>query len=227
MSYYDSTNQNVRLLHCTTPTCSAGTPNTVATTTGVSLQHDSLALDSNGFPVVSYLDGNAFVAVTHCNDLACAPGGDVTNELPDPNGGVTEPAYTSIVLDSNGFAGRQLPRHRRRRAAGGTMPRRQLRQLPGLDGRQRRRQYRRLFLHRPRQCTAIRSSPASTTSSAISSSPVASSRSATRAASARSTGSTQRSSSPPRRWAYEPAVWFIRPPVRVRARVGCGGSARL
>ena len=103
VSYYDSTNQNVKLLRCPNANCSGGTANTVAATPGVTVQNDSLALDSSGFPVVSYLDDLGFIAVTHCNDVACVAGGDVTNELPDPNGGVTEPAYTSIVLDGNGF----------------------------------------------------------------------------------------------------------------------------
>jgi hypothetical protein len=103
IAYYDTTNQNVRLLRCGNANCTSGTPNTVANTAGVDPQNDSLALDASGFPVVSYLDDLGFVAVTHCNDLACATGGDTTHELTDPNGGVGAPAYTSIVLDSSGF----------------------------------------------------------------------------------------------------------------------------
>lgn len=103
VAYYDTTAQNVRVLRCGTSNCTSGTPNTVASTVGVDPQNDSLALDASGFPVVSYLDDQGFVAVSHCNDAACAPGGDTTNELIDPNGGVTFPAYTSIVLDTSGF----------------------------------------------------------------------------------------------------------------------------
>ena len=103
IAYYDTTAQNVRVLRCGNANCTSGTPNTVANTLGVDEQNDSLALDGNGLPVVSYLADTGFVAVTHCNDAACAPGGDSTNELIDLNGGVTFPAYTSIVLDSSGF----------------------------------------------------------------------------------------------------------------------------
>ena len=42
-------------------------------------QYTSLVLDSAGNPVVSHLAANGDVLLTHCDDPACAPGGDVTS----------------------------------------------------------------------------------------------------------------------------------------------------
>jgi hypothetical protein len=70
-------------------------------------EFSSLVLDSTGYPVIShYIASDAAgaplgdLAVTHCNDPACAPGGDVTSTV-DSAGDVGQ--FTSIALDSSGF----------------------------------------------------------------------------------------------------------------------------
>ena len=101
VSYYDQTNAVVNVARCNDANCAVGgdTIKPVATTPGIVQQHASLALDASGNPVVSFLSDLGMVAVAHCSDAACntLP---TPVELPDPNGGVLEPVYTSIVLAS-------------------------------------------------------------------------------------------------------------------------------
>ncbi|MPZ24233.1 MAG: hypothetical protein GEU28_11985 [Dehalococcoidia bacterium] len=67
---------------------------------GLTGQHTSLALDANGFPVVSYMGPGFDLKVMHCNDPRCA-GGDESITLPDTVGNVG--FDTSLVLDASGF----------------------------------------------------------------------------------------------------------------------------
>jgi hypothetical protein len=68
---------------------------------GVVGMYTSLALDSNGFPVVSYYDNTyGLLKVLHCNDPSCM-GEDESIQTVDSNGIVG--LFTSLVLDANGF----------------------------------------------------------------------------------------------------------------------------
>ncbi len=63
-------------------------------------EFSSIALDSVGNPVISHFDaGTGDLVLTHCDDPACAPGGDVTNTV-DPSVN-TVGLYTSLVLDGS------------------------------------------------------------------------------------------------------------------------------
>ncbi len=62
-------------------------------------QYTSMALDSAGNPVISHYDGVGALLLTHCNDPACAPGGDVTNTV-DNSADVG--LYSSLALDASG-----------------------------------------------------------------------------------------------------------------------------
>jgi hypothetical protein len=68
-------------------------------------EHTSLALDSLGNPVISYMDaGNADLKVMHCNDPNCDPtfsgNGPENITSPDTMGNVGY--YTSLALDADG-----------------------------------------------------------------------------------------------------------------------------
>jgi hypothetical protein len=104
VAYYDVDSQIVRVKRCGTLACTpAGLGNPVVTTLGLAEQNLSLAIDGSGFPVISYYDNTLTnVAVAHCIAIDCA-GAASTNVFADPNGGVTDPNFTSITLDGTDF----------------------------------------------------------------------------------------------------------------------------
>ncbi|MCP4967935.1 MAG: hypothetical protein GY926_22210, partial [bacterium] len=101
VSYYDTTNNDLKVLHCNDPDC-AGDDESITSpdTAGNVGSYTSLALDAQQRPVVSYLDeSNGDLKILHCNDPDCADEDDsITN--PDTVGFVG--LYTSLVLDDQG-----------------------------------------------------------------------------------------------------------------------------
>jgi hypothetical protein len=84
---------DVKILHCNDPNCVGGDESIESVDTGGS---GSLALDINGYPVVSYSDSTNGLKVLHCNDVNCS-GGDESIESVDYVG-----RGGSLALDSSG-----------------------------------------------------------------------------------------------------------------------------
>jgi hypothetical protein len=98
VSYWDSSANDLRILHCNDPNCSGQDESiTVPDTNGGT--HTSLALDASGFPVVAYNSASVGgLAILHCNDPNCE-GGDESIALGAPGGR----QWMSIELDASGY----------------------------------------------------------------------------------------------------------------------------
>ncbi len=100
ISYYDSTNQHLKVFHCTDTACTAGTATTVDAATGVG-QYTSLAIGTDGFPIISYRDSvNQDLKAFHCTVADCTAG---TASTLDPGTSGDAGNWTSIAIGPDGF----------------------------------------------------------------------------------------------------------------------------
>ena len=98
ISYYDLTNNDLKVFDCSNASCSAGTARTLDSTGNVG-GDTSIAVRSTGFPIISYLDiNNDDLKVYDCSNASCSAG---TARTLDSTGTVGQ--YTSIAVRSTGF----------------------------------------------------------------------------------------------------------------------------
>ena len=73
ISYFDNTNFDLKVVHCTNTSClSFDTPTTVDST-GVVGVDTSITIGIDGFPVISYRDlANNDLKVAHCTNTSCS-----------------------------------------------------------------------------------------------------------------------------------------------------------
>lgn len=95
VSYYDATNKNLKVAHCSNVHCSEATITTLDSTGDVGL-YTSITISAQGFPFISYYDAtNDDLKVVPCLTQTCSSGIGYTR---DSAGGL----YTSSTLGSDG-----------------------------------------------------------------------------------------------------------------------------
>src|SRR5690606_39202702 len=104
VSYYDRTNQNLKILRCNDAKCQGNDESiTSPDMAGAVGQYTSLVLDGNGNPVVSYIIRGTFdLKIMRCNDPNCDAlvNGPESITSPDTAGVIV--GHTSLALDGNG-----------------------------------------------------------------------------------------------------------------------------
>ncbi len=102
ISYYDVTNGDLKLAHCNDADCAnADDPSNVVDATNDRGTFSSLALNSLGYPVISYYDATSNrLLLTHCNDTDCANGDDAPGGVVLTGEGTDDVGqYSSMTLD--------------------------------------------------------------------------------------------------------------------------------
>jgi hypothetical protein len=98
ISYYDQTNGDLKVAHCSNAACTTGIDTTTLDSIGDVGLYASITIGSDGLPVISYYDaGNGNLKLAHCYNASCTAGA-VTTTLDINVGG-----YSSITIGSDGL----------------------------------------------------------------------------------------------------------------------------
>ncbi|HCI45605.1 MAG TPA: hypothetical protein DE315_08790 [Candidatus Omnitrophica bacterium] len=100
ISYYDSTNAGIKVAKCGNAACTSGNTLTTVDSAGTVDYDTSIAIGTNGLPVISYYDStNADLKVAKCGNAACTSGNTLTTV--DSAGSVGR--YASLAIDTDGL----------------------------------------------------------------------------------------------------------------------------
>jgi hypothetical protein len=73
ISYYDNTNGDLKVAHCSNTNCTAATTTTLDATGNVG-RYTSITIGADGLGLISYRDvTNQDLKVAHCENAFCAP----------------------------------------------------------------------------------------------------------------------------------------------------------
>jgi hypothetical protein len=101
ISYYDDTNDDLKVAKCVNAACTGTSTITIVDATGVVGLDTSIAIGTDGFPVISYFDAtNADLKVAKCVNAACT--GTSTKTTVDASAGVVG-VHSSIAIGTDGF----------------------------------------------------------------------------------------------------------------------------
>lgn len=106
VAHVDDTNDRIRVCDCADASCSSASCNTLnnvpaAYSSAVDYNSIDIAVDSSGYPWVSFNDttSDSDLEVCHCNDAACAGQNETCTAVHTAN---ISGAYSSIALDTSG-----------------------------------------------------------------------------------------------------------------------------
>lgn len=101
IGHYDSGAQALRVTHCSNVACTAATSVTVDDGANAVGRFTSIAIGTDGLPLISYLDDTAgTLRVTHCGNVACTAG-NISTTADDPPQVVG--GHTSLAIGSDGL----------------------------------------------------------------------------------------------------------------------------
>jgi hypothetical protein len=100
ISYWDQTNDDLKVLHCGNAACDSGNFSSTVDTAGMVGQHSSITIGADGLGLISYWDSaNTNLKVLHCGNAACSSGN--VSATVDSAGSVGE--YTAITVGADGL----------------------------------------------------------------------------------------------------------------------------
>jgi hypothetical protein len=99
ISYYDSFDDDLKILHCENPACTSSSWAIVDATGDVGA-YKAIAIGADGLPIISYRDStNLKLKVAHCGNPACSAGNTITTLDSEGNVG----GHTSITIGADGL----------------------------------------------------------------------------------------------------------------------------
>ncbi len=101
IAYYDSTNRDLKVAHCSDASCSSSTPTTLDATDDAG-QGVGIAIGADGFGIISYwqISTDVFLKVAHCNDNACS---SATSSILDFQFSTPLHFGSSVVIGTDGL----------------------------------------------------------------------------------------------------------------------------
>ena len=98
VSYYDTTNDDLKVAHCSNAACTSATSSTLDSAANVG-SYTSVTVGADGLGLVSYLDGtNDDLKVAHCSNAACT-----TRDAARPRQRRRRRRYTSVTIGADGL----------------------------------------------------------------------------------------------------------------------------
>jgi len=99
ISYYDVTNKDLKVAHCSNVDCTSATTATVDSSSSDVGQYSSITIGQDGLGLISYYDAaNQHLKVAHCANVACS---SAALHTVDSSVGVGE--YTSATIGTDGL----------------------------------------------------------------------------------------------------------------------------
>jgi len=103
ISYHDLTNTALELVHCTSTICTTSDTPVTLDFVGTPSEFSSIAIGSDGFPVISHRTFSGELRLVHCKNVSCIGGVGVGFDTPLSLVGASVGLNPSIAIGIDGF----------------------------------------------------------------------------------------------------------------------------